>query len=216
DAHREPRLARLSAAAPAHGPRFVADGVAALELSAPRPGRCGSGRGHEHLRIRQAVSRSVLDKHHLLRSRRGQPGRRDRSGRRSRQRPCSPKRKPPYEQVPDRLERRLRTDLRSTRGCVLRHESIAVRTRPAPPEFPDPWAPSIDKRVRRVAAPGVHTVAYVYEVPDTSTFRYRVFNMVEALGLEAQREPISAKCSTRAELPILERLIDEVRTLVIC
>ena len=32
--------------------------------------------------------------------------------------------------------------------------------------------------------PGAHSVAYLYEVPDTSTFRYRVFNMVEALGLE--------------------------------
>ncbi len=91
-----------------------------------------------------------------------------------------------------------------------------MRTRAAPPEFPDPWAPSIDERVRRVSTPGAHTVAYLYEVPDTSTFRYRVFNMVEALGLEDESQPISATWFTRAELPILERLIDEVRTLVIC
>jgi glycosyltransferase involved in cell wall biosynthesis len=91
-----------------------------------------------------------------------------------------------------------------------------VRTRAAPPEFPDPWAPSIDERVRRVSTPAAHTVAYLYEVPDTSTFRYRVFNMVEALGLEDESQPISATWFTRAELPILERLIDEVRTLVIC
>jgi glycosyltransferase involved in cell wall biosynthesis len=91
-----------------------------------------------------------------------------------------------------------------------------VRTRAAPPEFPDPWAPSIDERVRRVSTPAAHTVAYLYEVPDTSTFRYRVFNMVEALGLEDESQHISATWFTRAELPILERLIDEVRTLVIC
>jgi glycosyltransferase involved in cell wall biosynthesis len=84
------------------------------------------------------------------------------------------------------------------------------------PEFPDPWAPSIGERVRRVSAPGAHTVAYVYEVPDTSTFRYRVFNMVEALGIESQEQPISATWFTRAELPILERLIGDVNTLVIC
>jgi glycosyltransferase involved in cell wall biosynthesis len=91
-----------------------------------------------------------------------------------------------------------------------------VRTRAAPPEFPDPWAPSIDERVRRISTRGVHTVAYLYEVPDTSTFRYRVFNMVEALGLEGHSQRISATWFTRAELPILERLIGEVDTMVIC
>jgi len=91
-----------------------------------------------------------------------------------------------------------------------------VRTRAAPPEFPDPWAPSIDERVRRVATSGAHTVAYLYEVPDTSTFRYRVFNMVEALGVDDRGQRISATWFTRAELPILERLIGEVDTLIIC
>ncbi len=88
--------------------------------------------------------------------------------------------------------------------------------KPTPPRFPDPWAPSIEQRVRRVTVPGAHTVAYVYEVPDTSTFRYRVFNMVEALGLEHDGQPISATWFTRAELPILERLIGDVDTLIIC
>ena len=91
-----------------------------------------------------------------------------------------------------------------------------MRTRAAPPEFPDPWAPSIDERVRRVATSGAHTVAYLYEVPDTSTFRYRVFNMVEALGVDDRGQRISATWFTRAELPILERLIGEVDTLIIC
>jgi glycosyltransferase involved in cell wall biosynthesis len=91
-----------------------------------------------------------------------------------------------------------------------------VGTKPAPPEFPDPWAPSIDERVRTVTAGSGHTVAYLYEVPDTSTFRYRVFNMVEALGADKSDEHISATWFTRAELPILERLIGEVHTLVIC
>jgi len=85
-----------------------------------------------------------------------------------------------------------------------------------PPEFPDPWAPSIEERVRTITASTGHTVAYLYEVPDTSTFRYRVFNMVEALDADPSSERISATWFTRAEMPILERLIGEVRTLVIC
>ena len=91
-----------------------------------------------------------------------------------------------------------------------------MRTKAAPPAFPDPWAPTIDERVRTLAAGGAHTVAYVYEVPDTSTFRYRVFNMVEALGLDEPDQRISATWFTRAELPILERLIGNVNTLIIC
>ena len=59
-----------------------------------------------------------------------------------------------------------------------------MRTKATAQEFPDPWAPSIEERVRTIAAAPAHTVAYVYEVPDTSTFRYRVFNMVEALGVD--------------------------------
>jgi glycosyltransferase involved in cell wall biosynthesis len=91
-----------------------------------------------------------------------------------------------------------------------------VGSKPAPPEFPDPWAPSPEERTRTITAATGHAVAYLYEVPDTSTFRYRVFNMVEALGEDASDERISATWFTRAELPILERLIGEVQTLVIC
>ena len=91
-----------------------------------------------------------------------------------------------------------------------------MRTTATGHEFPDPWAPSIEERIRTVSTPGAHKVAYLYEVPDTSTFRYRVFNMVEALGLDDHDQRISATWFTRAELPILERLISDVNTLVIC
>ena len=91
-----------------------------------------------------------------------------------------------------------------------------MRGKPAPPQFPEPWAQSIEERVRRASADGVHRVAYLYEVPDTSTFRYRIFNMVEALDLEDHDQRIAATWFTRAELPILERLIGGINTLVIC
>lgn len=88
--------------------------------------------------------------------------------------------------------------------------------RPTPPQFPDPWAPTLEERIRRISVPGAHSVAYVYEVPDTSTFRYRVFNMVEALALECGGQPVSATWFTGAEVPILEGLIGKVDTLIIC
>jgi hypothetical protein len=40
------------------------------------------------------------------------------------------------------------------------------------------------------AVEGAHRVAYVYEVPDASTFRYGVFNMVEAVDLAADSAPL--------------------------
>lgn len=91
-----------------------------------------------------------------------------------------------------------------------------MRTRSIPQEFPDPWAPTVAERIRRMSVEGAHRVAYLYEVPDTSTFRYRVFNMVEALENDAVDAPIAASWFTRAELPILERLIGDIDTLVIC
>jgi glycosyltransferase involved in cell wall biosynthesis len=91
-----------------------------------------------------------------------------------------------------------------------------VPTKPIAQEFPHPWAPDIAERIRSMSVADAHRVAYLYEVPDTSTFRYRVFNMIEALELPDPDHRISAAYFTCAELPILARLIDTVDTLVIC
>lgn len=80
--------------------------------------------------------------------------------------------------------------------------------------YTDPWALSFEERFKAFRN-GQRRVAYFYEAPDTSTFRYRVFNMVEAL--EAAPElGISASWFCRADLPYLERFIDQADTLVIC
>ena len=42
--------------------------------------------------------------------------------------------------------------------------------------YTDPWAEPFDVR-RRALLAGRPRVAYYYTVPDTSTFRYRAFNM---------------------------------------
>src|SRR5271155_3547971 len=68
-----------------------------------------------------------------------------------------------------------------------------------PLPYNEPWKASLEERVRMLGS-GDRRVAYVYENPDTSTFRYRVYNMVEALGaaspLPGSHAPTSPKVST--------------------
>jgi glycosyltransferase involved in cell wall biosynthesis len=84
---------------------------------------------------------------------------------------------------------------------------------PASIAYTDPWALSFEERFKAFDS-GERRIAYFYEAPDTSTFRYRVFNMVEAL--EAVPElGISASWFCRQDLPYLERFIDRADALVI-
>ena len=85
---------------------------------------------------------------------------------------------------------------------------------PASIAYTDPWALSFEERFKAFNS-GKRRIAYFYEAPDTSTFRYRVFNMVEAL--EAAPElGISASWFCRQDLPYLERFIDRADALVLC
>jgi glycosyltransferase involved in cell wall biosynthesis len=58
-------------------------------------------------------------------------------------------------------------------------------------------------------------IAYFYEVPDVTTFRYRVLNMIEALSA-APSCGISASWFTRADLAYFDRFVDRAHALVIC
>jgi glycosyltransferase involved in cell wall biosynthesis len=80
--------------------------------------------------------------------------------------------------------------------------------------YNEPWKASLEERVRMLGSGDRH-VAYVYENPDTSTFRYRVFNMIEALGAEPGRR-ISASWFTRADLDCSLDFVDRADVLVIC
>jgi glycosyltransferase involved in cell wall biosynthesis len=62
---------------------------------------------------------------------------------------------------------------------------------------------------------GKRRVAYFYENPDTSTFRYRVFNMVEALN-SAPELGISASWFSMADFTRVNRFIDQADALVLC
>ena len=80
--------------------------------------------------------------------------------------------------------------------------------------YTDPWVLSFEERFRAFSK-GARRIAYFYETPDTSTFRYRVFNMVEALEA-APETGISASWFSRADLPYLERFIDRADALILC
>ena len=64
---------------------------------------------------------------------------------------------------------------------------------------------------------GTLRIAYVYESPDYSTFRYRVHNMVEAINLEAQRRStaISASYFTNLDGDFLPLVVDSADVLVL-
>jgi len=88
---------------------------------------------------------------------------------------------------------------------------------PTPPaRFPhrDPWeSESLDLRLSRLAVSHAR-VAWIYERPDTSTFRYRVYNMVQGLAGD-ERIPLTGTWFSRDEIPFLLPRIPELSALVL-
>jgi glycosyltransferase involved in cell wall biosynthesis len=85
----------------------------------------------------------------------------------------------------------------------------------APIDYKDPWTEPFEQRVRMLRRrEAKQRVAWLYELPDTSTFRYRVHNMIEVLSLT--RPDIAAAWFTEAEIEQLAGLIDICDALVIC
>jgi glycosyltransferase involved in cell wall biosynthesis len=89
-----------------------------------------------------------------------------------------------------------------------------IGARVPPFEYQDPWALDFEERLASFNA-GKMRIAYFYEHPDTSTFRYRIFNMIDALNA-APELCVGASWFTRLDLPYLERFIDRADALVIC
>lgn len=84
--------------------------------------------------------------------------------------------------------------------------------RPLP--YDPPWAVPIEAR-RGWMEGGDLRIAYIYELEDTSTFRYRVFNMVEAVRARPA-ERLSATWFTRAEFHVDQSFADQCDVIVIC
>ena len=82
----------------------------------------------------------------------------------------------------------------------------------SPKPYKDPWILSFKERLQ-ILSKGQQRVAYFYESPDSSTFRYRVYNMLQAL----EKCPnISASYFTLDEINHLDEVIDIANVLVIC
>jgi glycosyltransferase involved in cell wall biosynthesis len=76
-----------------------------------------------------------------------------------------------------------------------------------------PWLLPLQDRLRTLAR-GQRRVAYFYELPDNSTFRYRVYNMAQVLN-EGDGD-VSAAYFFLADLNRLDEIADLADLLVIC
>jgi glycosyltransferase involved in cell wall biosynthesis len=89
---------------------------------------------------------------------------------------------------------------------------VAAASDPIPYEAP--WNADFAARLGALTKRSRH-IAYFYEEPDTSTFRYRIFNMVKALEAQSGGET-SASWFINRDLPQMNRFIDRADALVIC
>jgi glycosyltransferase involved in cell wall biosynthesis len=83
----------------------------------------------------------------------------------------------------------------------------------APFDYRDPWLLPISHRLRQLAQ-GNKRVAYFYERADNSTFRYRVYNMVQVLN--AQPHEVSASYFFLDDLAHQSQICELADLLVIC
>jgi glycosyltransferase involved in cell wall biosynthesis len=77
----------------------------------------------------------------------------------------------------------------------------------------EPWFASFEERFAKLSQ-GPLKVAYFYETQDSSTFRYRVFNMVEALN--SAPDEFSAAFFTLDDLTAMNRVIGAADILILC
>jgi glycosyltransferase involved in cell wall biosynthesis/2-polyprenyl-3-methyl-5-hydroxy-6-metoxy-1,4-benzoquinol methylase len=75
-----------------------------------------------------------------------------------------------------------------------------------------PNIPSFEERLSKLCRSS-HRVAYFYEFPDNSTFRYRVYNMIQALE---SKKGFSASFFTNEDSERLNKVIEKTDVFVIC
>lgn len=86
-----------------------------------------------------------------------------------------------------------------------------IDDRPVP--YCDPWDLSLSRRFAQLKR-GSPRVAYYYDEPDTSTFRYRVYNMIQTL--EAGESELSASYFCDEDLAYDDQIVDACDVLVLC
>jgi len=86
---------------------------------------------------------------------------------------------------------------------------IAIKPQP----YKDPWIATFAERKAGLRG-GKLSVAYFYETPDTSTFRYRVYNMIQVL--RNSHSEISASFFCNEDIKNLREIIEIADVLVFC
>lgn len=81
-------------------------------------------------------------------------------------------------------------------------------------DYSEPWALSFDERLGMLVS-GSLKVAYFYEEPNNSTFRYRAHNMSEALNLLSDGA-VSASYFFLSDLPNVQSIVNAADLLVVC
>ena len=85
---------------------------------------------------------------------------------------------------------------------------------PPPVPYSDPWAKPLRERLAMLAR-GSLRIAYFYEAPNNSTFRYRAYNMAQVLN-ESPAEGVSASYFFLSDYPHFDEIADSAHVLVIC
>jgi glycosyltransferase involved in cell wall biosynthesis len=80
--------------------------------------------------------------------------------------------------------------------------------------YQHPWDLNFERRFEALMKRS-RRVAYFYEKPDSTTFRYRVFNMTEALEADVDAD-VSASWFFREDMQHMARIVDRVDVLVFC
>jgi glycosyltransferase involved in cell wall biosynthesis len=80
--------------------------------------------------------------------------------------------------------------------------------------YRDPWAADFYARMDQLRRPGAVRIAYYYDYPDSSTFRYRCYNMAQVVN-ELIPEA-SAACFWATDAEALHQVVDAADILVVC
>lgn len=83
----------------------------------------------------------------------------------------------------------------------------------APIPYSDPWDQPLSARLAALKR-GKYRLAYYYRHPDNSTFRYRVYNMVQAL--DAAQSEVSGGYFHLGDLAYADLILDACDALVLC
>lgn len=84
-----------------------------------------------------------------------------------------------------------------------------------PFDYHAPWDIGFEQRVELLTQ-GQYRVAYYYATPDTSTFRYRAYNVAQALALGSAEARVSASWFTSHDFDRMGRVLESCDALVLC